>query len=169
MAKIGRNDPCPCGSGKKHKRCCLPARRTAALPRPIFLFDPDPLDELTNAAVDRIREGRLEEAERLCERLAAEYPDMVDPLRRYAMLYEAKGDAAKAAQYYRRAADFASTHEGYDPELVDEYLQRALQLEAAAAAHAPTTMTDDVVGRQDLPTEELRAPDDDDAEEKRTP
>lgn len=23
-AKIGRNDPCPCGSGKKHKRCCLP-------------------------------------------------------------------------------------------------------------------------------------------------
>jgi hypothetical protein len=21
--KIGRNDPCPCGSGKKFKRCCL--------------------------------------------------------------------------------------------------------------------------------------------------
>jgi SEC-C motif-containing protein len=21
--KIGRNDPCPCGSGKKHKHCCL--------------------------------------------------------------------------------------------------------------------------------------------------
>ncbi len=23
MSKIGRNDPCPCGSGKKYKRCCL--------------------------------------------------------------------------------------------------------------------------------------------------
>ena len=23
MKKIGRNDPCPCGSGKKYKRCCL--------------------------------------------------------------------------------------------------------------------------------------------------
>ncbi len=23
MAKTGRNDPCPCGSGKKHKNCCL--------------------------------------------------------------------------------------------------------------------------------------------------
>ena len=23
--KIGRNDPCPCGSGKKHKKCCLAA------------------------------------------------------------------------------------------------------------------------------------------------
>lgn len=22
-AKIGRNEPCPCGSGKKHKKCCL--------------------------------------------------------------------------------------------------------------------------------------------------
>lgn len=23
MKKVGRNDPCPCGSGKKHKTCCL--------------------------------------------------------------------------------------------------------------------------------------------------
>jgi hypothetical protein len=22
-AKVGRNDPCPCGSGKKFKKCCL--------------------------------------------------------------------------------------------------------------------------------------------------
>ena len=21
--KVGRNDPCTCGSGKKHKKCCL--------------------------------------------------------------------------------------------------------------------------------------------------
>lgn len=23
MADVGRNEPCPCGSGKKFKRCCL--------------------------------------------------------------------------------------------------------------------------------------------------
>jgi len=23
FSKVGRNDPCPCGSGKKHKKCCL--------------------------------------------------------------------------------------------------------------------------------------------------
>lgn len=23
MAEQGRNDPCPCGSGKKYKKCCL--------------------------------------------------------------------------------------------------------------------------------------------------
>src|SRR5260370_27762800 len=27
-AKIGRNDPCPCGSGKKYKRCCMEREAT---------------------------------------------------------------------------------------------------------------------------------------------
>ncbi|GAB4338731.1 MAG: hypothetical protein Kow0089_10930 [Desulfobulbaceae bacterium] len=30
MAKIGRNDPCPCGSGLKYKRCCLRREGVAA-------------------------------------------------------------------------------------------------------------------------------------------
>ena len=25
QSKVGRNDPCPCGSGKKYKKCCLVA------------------------------------------------------------------------------------------------------------------------------------------------
>lgn len=28
--KIGRNEPCPCGSGKKHKKCCLLAQADLA-------------------------------------------------------------------------------------------------------------------------------------------
>ena len=28
--KIGRNDPCPCGSGKKYKKCCLDKEKVAA-------------------------------------------------------------------------------------------------------------------------------------------
>ncbi|MEP1576197.1 SEC-C metal-binding domain-containing protein [Roseibium album] len=23
LEKLGRNDPCPCGSGRRYKRCCL--------------------------------------------------------------------------------------------------------------------------------------------------
>ncbi|HEX76880.1 MAG TPA: hypothetical protein G4O03_00455 [Dehalococcoidia bacterium] len=23
MKGVGRNDPCPCGSGKKYKKCCM--------------------------------------------------------------------------------------------------------------------------------------------------
>lgn len=29
MVKIGRNAPCPCGSGKKYKKCCLDKHRAA--------------------------------------------------------------------------------------------------------------------------------------------
>lgn len=37
MAKVGRNDPCPCGSGKKYKQCCLsaPATLSSRLPEVI--------------------------------------------------------------------------------------------------------------------------------------
>jgi hypothetical protein len=33
MTKIGRNSPCPCGSGKKYKRCCQ--AKEAHLVRPV--------------------------------------------------------------------------------------------------------------------------------------
>ena len=31
MSKVGRNDPCPCGSGKKYKQCCLESQREQAV------------------------------------------------------------------------------------------------------------------------------------------
>ncbi len=46
--KISRNDPCPCGSGKKFKHCCIgknidwTARRAAATRRPFPLSAPRP-------------------------------------------------------------------------------------------------------------------------------
>jgi hypothetical protein len=30
MARIGRNDPCPCGSGKKFKKCCIDKQQAMA-------------------------------------------------------------------------------------------------------------------------------------------
>ena len=32
MARIGRNDPCPCGSGKKFKKCCIDKQQAMAAP-----------------------------------------------------------------------------------------------------------------------------------------
>ncbi len=34
MSRIARNAPCPCGSGKKYKRCCIGSVRPAGGPRP---------------------------------------------------------------------------------------------------------------------------------------
>ncbi len=39
----GRNDPCPCGSGKKYKRCCLGKSEEVSsevTPSPRFRFEP---------------------------------------------------------------------------------------------------------------------------------
>jgi hypothetical protein len=33
--QVGRNDPCPCGSGQKYKKCCADKAQTAAPPSPI--------------------------------------------------------------------------------------------------------------------------------------
>lgn len=66
----GRNDPCPCGSGKKYKRCCL---LTEAVLRPARSFD----DILADVyAADEIGDGvealrRLEEA-----RSGMHHPDL---------------------------------------------------------------------------------------------
>ena len=32
MSKIGRNDPCPCGSARKYKQCCLAPAQVAVAP-----------------------------------------------------------------------------------------------------------------------------------------
>ncbi len=34
-SKVGRNDPCPCGSGRKYKRCCGDAASTGELAPPV--------------------------------------------------------------------------------------------------------------------------------------
>lgn len=37
----GRNDPCPCGSGKKYKKCCLGQDAASEkVNKPIFRFEP---------------------------------------------------------------------------------------------------------------------------------
>src|SRR5215211_3800859 len=41
--KVGRNDPCPCGSGKKYKKCCLEKDQAAGRARlvaPVRLPNP---------------------------------------------------------------------------------------------------------------------------------
>lgn len=34
MGKVGRNHPCPCGSGKKYKHCCLSAQQAGTTASP---------------------------------------------------------------------------------------------------------------------------------------
>ena len=143
----GRNRPCPCGSGKKYKLCCMPPESSqpvwppqgfvAKLPevgKPVLVLldedDDDFLDDLSNSVVDLIAEGKLDRAEEVCQQLLADYPDVIAGLERTAEVAEAKADLPRAIEYYRRAAEFAATNDGFDPEVEQEHRERADELEA---------------------------------------
>ncbi len=54
---------------------------------------------------------------------------MIDCLERRAMLLRARGQNQLAADYYRRAAEYARTHEGFEPASIDYYLDSANKLD----------------------------------------
>jgi len=133
MAKVGRNAPCPCGSGKKYKKCCLlrPDGKTQMAEQPMS-FTPvyTDLDQLSNSVVDLIAQNKLNEAEAVSHRLLKDYPDQIDGLDRLAQVYEARGEKEKAIEYYRKAADFAGSMPGFDKESIDWYLSEANRIKS---------------------------------------
>jgi hypothetical protein len=52
--KIGRNDPCPCGSGKKYKRCCLEQQFASYS---LWAQQREESDELTRAMIRYVRDN----------------------------------------------------------------------------------------------------------------
>lgn len=133
MSKIGRNAPCPCGSGKKYKKCCLPlqdGKRQPPTPKKQFIAVYTDLDKLSNSVVDRIEENKLDEAEAVSRRLLADYPDQIDGLNRLAQVYEARGEKGKAAEYYGKAADFARSMPGFDQQSVNWYLSQVSRMKS---------------------------------------
>jgi tetratricopeptide (TPR) repeat protein len=139
MTKPGRNAPCPCGSGKKYKKCCLPLQETAAKEtkrlsaEPVtadqFWAEADELDEISNRVVDLVKEGSLDEAEELCGELRRRFPDQIDGIERMAYVHEARGNNAKAAELYRQAAVFAKNSKGFDAEGIAWFNQQADRLD----------------------------------------
>jgi tetratricopeptide (TPR) repeat protein len=155
MAKIGRNDLCPCGSGKKYKKCCLAsdeaaarAAEMAAMPAPSlasYVPEHDELDELTeasNAVVDMVQAGDLDAAEQAAHELLARFPDVHDGHDRLGMVYEARDDHRQAADCYRRAINVIRDHpDTYDPafEAVFQSLIDRLEPAESSGALPPKT------------------------------
>ena len=123
MAKIGRNQPCPCGSGMKYKRCCWDRDRAAHVhtapatsPHGYHFAETD-LDRLSNSVVRLVDEGRLDEADAACEQLRTQYPEVHDWLMRKAMVCEARGETERAIEYLKRTLAWMDVHpENFGPE-----------------------------------------------------
>ncbi len=150
MEKTGRNQACPCGSGKKYKRCCLAKdqaarsaeQRQAQAARdqqssvPVTLeWDDDGLDQASNAVVHLIHAGKLDEAEVAARELLERYPEVVDGYDRLGMVAEARGLHKEAADYYRQAAALIEQNpDGFDEESIAYFRDRANQLDPSGSA-----------------------------------
>jgi tetratricopeptide (TPR) repeat protein len=161
MAETGRNEPCPCGSNKKYKQCCLAkdeAAERAALAERAPAETPrrshpalaeiverlaaalpleDELTEASNAVVDLINAGKLDEAERASHDLLERFPEVHDGYDRLGMVYEARGDNRKAADCYRKVIAFAREHpEGYEPAFEAMFQEMIDRLDPPDPEHA---------------------------------
>ena len=138
MAKISRNAPCPCGSGQKYKRCCLPKDQAAApplaqagpvhRPAPADFFEDEDGDptELSNRIVDLIDEGNLEEAEEACAELQRRFPEIIDWMERRGMLCEARGERPQAIEYYQQCLAYIDEHQDLYDEGFENWYVRSI-------------------------------------------
>jgi tetratricopeptide (TPR) repeat protein len=126
MKTPGRNKPCPCGSGKKYKKCCINAPQPTTAGGTLVYTD---LDELSNQVPRLLKQGKFNQAEAVCQQLMEQYPEQIDALHRYAEVYEEKGEVRKAAEYYRKAAEFAERGDGFGESPGEFFRKKALELE----------------------------------------
>jgi tetratricopeptide (TPR) repeat protein len=115
------------------------AAKAAALEHFHEMADVDEeLEELTtasNAAVDLVNAGKLEEAEAAARDLIARYPEVHDGWDRLGMMYEAKGDNKAAADCYRRALTIIRERpRQYDPEFAQVFVDLVAKLDPPAAS-----------------------------------
>ena len=160
MAKTRRNDPCPCGSGNKSE-CCLTkdeaaenAEQLAAAVQPpaspphlssvaqeiarrllaASYDDTDELVDASNAVVDLVHAGKLDEAEQAARDLLVRFPDEHDGYDRLGMVHEARGENRQAADCYRKVIDLIRQHPGgFDPGFEDMYAELVNRLDPPAA------------------------------------
>jgi tetratricopeptide (TPR) repeat protein len=89
--------------------------------------------------VDLVHAGKLDEAEKAAHELLKRFPEVHDGYDRLGMVYEARGDNKRAADYYRRVIAkviaFVAEHpDEYDPEFADTFRDLVERLDPPAAS-----------------------------------
>src|ERR1035437_5511754 len=105
MEKVGRNDACPCGSGKKFKRCCAERVEQEVAERKrteMAVAEFREVDQRAEAVLGLIKAGRVDEAESAARQFTVEFPDETTAVERLGQVYEAQGQPQAAADEYRR-------------------------------------------------------------------
>ncbi|MBI5657962.1 MAG: SEC-C domain-containing protein, partial [Nitrosomonadales bacterium] len=95
MNKPGRNDPCPCGSGKKYKQCCQQRKAPAT--------SGGPDAAALQAALEHHRAGRLPQAQAIYQQILQAEPDHPDALHYLGAIASHDGRHRDAAELIAKA------------------------------------------------------------------
>jgi protein O-GlcNAc transferase len=167
-----RNDPCPCGSGKKFKRCCLPASAFAegdsneatvstllqtaqahlaadrlhqakAIYDQILVCQPEQALALSNLGVIARRTGRFELAIALLTQAIAADPRDPSFFINLGNVYESNGALQQAIVNYRQAVSLDPALEWAHLRLGDALQQQGDLVEAAVSISMALTIKPD--------------------------
>jgi len=144
MAKIGRNERCPCGSDKKYKRCCEELHRRALAEHERAHSgerSPDDLEQddervhaLFHQVMDWLDAGFDEEAEQAARELLAAYPAEMEGYQGMAEIEAVRGRRPEAARWYRKALALHQVVAGHPECDVERDLRQAItELESGPA------------------------------------
>jgi tetratricopeptide (TPR) repeat protein len=115
--KVGRNEPCPCGSGEKYKRCCLKKHEAAGHANDTALKvkqkEQERLIKRIEKAFGLLGSGQYDEAIRFASKLIRQYPneDRLHDIVATSHLYA--GDCQKAIEICRQRLNVAESEKSY--------------------------------------------------------
>jgi protein O-GlcNAc transferase len=123
MSKISRNDPCPCGSGRKYKHCCAAAAQRTLTPA---------IDGLLRQGMADHHSGRLSLAEAAYRQALALDSRHPGALQLLGMLVHQSGQPERGIEYMRRAIDASPVDPGLRTNLGNFYKTQERFVEALA-------------------------------------
>lgn len=103
----GRNDPCPCGSGKKFKQCCL--NRPAATKPPVQ----QQLQAALQLAQAHLTHGNLQQASLVCRKIVEVVPAQPDAWHLLGVIELRQGNIEVAIEHIQRALKAQPNHPEY--------------------------------------------------------
>jgi predicted O-linked N-acetylglucosamine transferase (SPINDLY family) len=111
--KIGRNDLCPCGSGKKYKKCCYSKPSVQQQPTTVALNDENSIRQALENGLAHQKAGRLAEAEIIYTQVLQHQPNNADALHFLGLLAHQQGKNEIAEQLIRKSLAVVSNPVAY--------------------------------------------------------
>jgi Tfp pilus assembly protein PilF/SAM-dependent methyltransferase len=106
MKKIGRNEPCPCGSGKKYKHCCERNAEVGLAASPIGTSPRQFIRQYLQVAIEHHKAGNLAQAEAIYQRILQLESNHPEALHFLGLLARDSGRMNIAVELIRKALRF---------------------------------------------------------------